>query len=136
MNKRIIQAVVLSISFICASCASDPFPDNEQKANLLTSASSLSEKRQVWLRERPRKFTDMDVAWKDLPESLRAMGYGEATVSDGYVILPEGNNLKQGVLVFTGRVVPLPFLQEIGVEINDTACSEIKTLKMNLKPVP
>lgn len=133
---RIIRSTILLIAWACASCATGPFPNDEQRADLLAGASSLAGKRQAWLAERPRKNTDMDVARKDLPESLKTMGYGEATVSDGYVILPREHNLKEGVLVFTGRVVPLPFLQEIGVEITDTACPEIKTLKINLKAVP
>jgi hypothetical protein len=135
MSMRVIQSVVVLIWFVCASCAPSPFPSNEQRTKLNTAASSLTKKREEWLVELPRKNTDMDVARKDLPESLKGMGFAEATVSDSYVILPKESNLREGVLVFTGRVVPLPFLQEVGVEITDTAYPEIKTVKMNLKVV-
>lgn len=130
---QVIQSVVLLISLVCASCATGPFPGNGQRASLNSGAASLAKKRGAWLAEAPRKNTDMNVEGKKLPEALGGMGFAEATVSDSYVILHKEKNLRQGVLVFTGQAAPLPFLEQIGVKITDTAYPEIKTLEMNFK---
>lgn len=130
---RVIQPVALLISFICVSCVTRPFPNEEQRTHLNAGASSLVKKREAWLAKAPRKFTEMNVPRKDLPTSLQGMGFAEATVSSSYVILPKEHNLGHGVLVFTGPPKPLPFLEEIGVKITDTAYPEIKTLEISLK---
>jgi hypothetical protein len=135
IRMRFIQLVVLLVSFIFASCAPHPFPNDEQRAHLNSGASSLVKQRKAWLAKAPRKFTEMNVPRKNLPTSLQGMGFAEATVSDSYVILPKEHNLGHGVLVFTGPPKPLPFLEEIGVKITDTAYPEIKTLEMDLKAV-
>lgn len=132
---RVIQPVVLLSSFIFMSCAPRPFPNVEQRSHLNSGASSLVKQREAWLAKAPRKFTEMNVPRKDLPSSLQRMGYAEATVSDSYVILPKEHNLGYGVLVFTGPPKPLPFIEEIGVKITDTAYPEIKMLEIKLKEV-
>ncbi|MEI6655312.1 MAG: hypothetical protein WCP45_11125 [Verrucomicrobiota bacterium] len=59
------------------------------------------------------------------------MGYTEATVDGGYVILTKGREPKVGTLVFTGPVRPLPFLKRLGVQIADSTDPEIKSLTID-----
>ncbi|GAA5116594.1 hypothetical protein JIN84_18740 [Luteolibacter yonseiensis] len=125
-----IRSFVLLISCVFASCVPAPFPSDGQKADLVSGSSHLAQKRAAWLKEAPRKNTEMDVPRKELPKGLKDMGFAEATVSENYVILPKEGNLREGVLVFTGQVAPIPYLRDLGVEVSDTAYPEIKTLKM------
>ena len=71
----------------------------------------------------------MLVAQAELPEALRAMGFTDATVDDGYVILTKGKNPKMGVIVFTaGSARPMPILKLHGGQITDSPYPEIKNL--------
>ena len=126
-DPRLIRSSILLITCACMACSSN-ISEMNSRDRLVAGASTLTKKRDTWLAEMPRKFTIMSVAQADLPATLRDMGYTEATVDDGYVILTKGREPKKGTLVFTGPVRPMPILKRHGVQITDSTYPEIKSL--------
>ena len=125
-----IRSAILLISCACVACSSS-ISDEDTRGRLDSGALTLMGRRDTWLAEKPRKFTLMSVTQAELPATLRTMGYTEATVDEGYVILTKGQEPKVGTLVFTGPVRPMPFLRRYGVQISDSPYPEIKNLTAN-----
>jgi hypothetical protein len=127
---RLIRSSILLISCACIACSSI-ISEKDSRDRLVAGVSTLTKKRDTWLAEMPRKYTIMSVAQADLPATLRDMGYTEATVDDGYVILTKGREPKKGTLVFTGPARPMPILKSHGVQITDSTYPEIKNLTVD-----
>lgn len=130
---QFIRLFIILISCACIACSST-LSEKDRRDKLVTGASSLTKKRDAWLAEKPRKFSMMLVAQAELPEALRAMGYTDATVDAGYVILTKGNNPKEGVIIFTTVPArPMPILKLHGGQITDSPYPEIKNLIIERK---
>jgi hypothetical protein len=123
-SLRLLIAVVVVI--VLDGCVHQRTLNHADVDLLVSQSKALSEVRNRWLEDRPRKLSWMNLAGDSLPLPLRNHGFTDATVDAGYVVLFTGT--RSGVLVITDPRMELPILHDLGVRMENTPYQEIKNL--------